>query len=449
MKKKLACLLLAVLLALGSGCSMQSVESMYQLPKLPSTYYKLQTSLENILANGAEYTVPAAGQNRQSVQMVDLDGDGAKEAVAIFRTEDEEKPIKIYIFKEMDEVYRIVGLIEEDGGTVDTISFADLDGAGDQEILLGLQAGQGALKVLSVYCMKSGEPESILKREYAVGNYYDIDSDGTLDLVLANFDATTGEAVVDQYVFEKANGMVQVAQVALTLPVQKIERLRAGRLLNDVPALFLTYTTATGDGDKQVVSDILACRYGRLMNITLMGSGVYDHRFTLEDADTPIYGQDLDGDGVFDLPQYRTLERTGEDSFRVLDWYNFSLSGERLLHMTTYHNFSEGWYLEVPEAWSERLLMRRDEAKSGQRSVTFFVSDGAETVDLLTVFIFTGANRTKLAQGENRFIVYDRSETIISAELGAGVPPDLEVSREEILRRLRLIETDWYTGEVG
>ena len=73
-------LLLMLLPLLLSGCMLSaSVEDLYVLPQLPEEYRDLGVQIDEILASGAEYTSPSAGTNLQSVQLVDLDGEGNEE----------------------------------------------------------------------------------------------------------------------------------------------------------------------------------------------------------------------------------------------------------------------------------------------------------------------------------------------------------------------------------
>ena len=81
--RKWRALLLAALPLLLSGCMLSaSVEDLYALPQLPGEYRDLSQQIDEILASGAEYTSPSSGTNLQSVQLVDLDGDGNEEALA-------------------------------------------------------------------------------------------------------------------------------------------------------------------------------------------------------------------------------------------------------------------------------------------------------------------------------------------------------------------------------
>ena len=75
----LACLLLA-------GCRMDStVEELFTLPRLPTEYTTLSRQLDQLLSEGYEYMAPTSGRNIQSLQMVDIDGDGQDEALAFFQ----------------------------------------------------------------------------------------------------------------------------------------------------------------------------------------------------------------------------------------------------------------------------------------------------------------------------------------------------------------------------
>ena len=115
-------LLAAALPLLLSGCMLSaSVEDLYILPQLPVEYKDLSAQIDAILADGAEYTSPTAGTNLQSVQLVDLDGDGNEEALAFFRNASEESPLKIYIFRSVGDTYEQAAIIDGSGTSIHSI----------------------------------------------------------------------------------------------------------------------------------------------------------------------------------------------------------------------------------------------------------------------------------------------------------------------------------------
>ena len=100
-KKKMAVLVASLTLALGlCGCALEtSAENLFTLPEVPVEYTGLSNTLNTYLKSGYEYINPTGGSNMQSLQMIDLDGDGSKEAVAFFRCASDEKPLKLLFFR--------------------------------------------------------------------------------------------------------------------------------------------------------------------------------------------------------------------------------------------------------------------------------------------------------------------------------------------------------------
>ena len=130
--KKLCLLFVAAALLLGTltGC-FRTVDELFTLPKLPEEYQNLQEKIEEVTTGtGAEYAAPIMGANNQPVQLQDLDGDGVMEALAFFRvsTANDDKPLKIYIFRLTDGGYELGTVIEGEGSAINSISYEDLRG---------------------------------------------------------------------------------------------------------------------------------------------------------------------------------------------------------------------------------------------------------------------------------------------------------------------------------
>ena len=122
--------LTSLLLLLLSGCSLKSPEQLYELPEPPEDYKNLQSTITQVqtdlsleYSSSVEYAAPLSGDNTQTVQLLDLDDDGAQEsAVAFFRVANAENPLMIYIFhQQADGQYEVYAVIEGGGSAISSI----------------------------------------------------------------------------------------------------------------------------------------------------------------------------------------------------------------------------------------------------------------------------------------------------------------------------------------
>ena len=162
MKRAGKMLVIGLFSLLLSGCMFTTPEtSLYRLPKLAGEYESLESQIDALLTNGAEYAAPTSGSNLQSVQMIDLDGDGSEEAVAFFRRASDKKPMKIYIFKADGDSYERYAVIEGASSQIYSVNYADLDGDGLKEILVGYKSSSD-VQGLAIYPLSPSTPESLL-----------------------------------------------------------------------------------------------------------------------------------------------------------------------------------------------------------------------------------------------------------------------------------------------
>ena len=84
MLKKWILLLSCVMALLLAGCGASTVEDMYAPPRRSEAFNELQTAIDRAMV-GMEYAAPDSGDNRQTVQMAVLDGDGVEEYILFAR----------------------------------------------------------------------------------------------------------------------------------------------------------------------------------------------------------------------------------------------------------------------------------------------------------------------------------------------------------------------------
>lgn len=445
MWKKALALAAALALAVGlSGCGMKLVfnpEELYALPTLPAKYTELSGQLSAILDGGAEYAAPTSGTNIQPVQLADLDGDGREEAVAFFRKTDDEKPLKIYIFSAQGDSYEQEAVIEGSGTAVYSVVYSDLDGDGRTELVVGWKVSP-ELQALSVYTLSDkGTRELLRSVSYVRYANADMDRDGRQELVVLRTDEE-GDSVADYYGWQEGSltprNPVRISMTMAELSQQG--RVTVGTLQGDQPAIFVTGVTE----ESGAVTDILAVRNEELSNIVLAeATGVSGEIAPF----CGLYPTDIDSDGLTEVPT--PVREDGQSPIQRVDWRSFDLSGTGRTDISTYHCMEEGWYLQLPENWIDRVEAERT-VSGGEAAVIFYAADadGQRGEPVLRIAAVTGTNREARAARGNRVILRRQKTAVYTAELmEANGSWEYGITMDEIQAAFSLIATEWTTGD--
>lgn len=179
-KLLLAAGLLSLLLG---GCFSQSVDELYRAPRAPDDYLKLDERINEVLNAGGEYAAPLTGELTQKVQLQDLDGDGVQEAIAFFRVSADERPLKIYIYRQVEEDYEVAAIIEGSGNAINSVSYENLDNSPTKEIIVDWETA-GQTYSLAAYSIDRYEVVELLRKEHSGFRVYDIDGDGQQEILI-------------------------------------------------------------------------------------------------------------------------------------------------------------------------------------------------------------------------------------------------------------------------
>ena len=446
-----AVLLTAAALLVLSGCGLRSPEELYALPRLSAEYESLQSALEGLQAQGYEYAAPTAGSNTQSVQLLDLDGDGVDEAIAYFRdTAAEEKAMKICILRFDGENYERIATIEGDGDGISSVAYCQLNDTPAKEAVVGWRIA-GSVYSISAYSLDGGNVIELFSApSYTRYQVRDMDQDNQSEIVVLQLATAEEGGNRATYYDWQDDTVMAVNTVALSGGIGPIQSIAYSNLVSNVPALFIT--APLQDTANQAVTDILAVRDGMLVNITM-------------DDDTGVSGtqhlntvaaKDIDSDSVLELPFPRALPASDKldnsDSFYVVDWRRYASSGRAVSVGYTYHDLADGWYLSLPGEWSadlNRLLLSRRDTNLGatvEWSITFCrrETEVDDPVPFLTISKNTGSNRASRGEMGERFLLLETEDAVYSAEI-LSQPWYTELEEQTIQDNFHLITTDWST----
>ena len=164
MKKRILLLVLLTALLL-SGCAMRTVEEMYTPPKRSEEYKELQAAIDTAMY-GLTFSSPQSGENQQTVQMADLDGDGTDEFL-VFAKGASEKPLQVLIFQQDEEGnVRTMDTIGSNGMAFEQVEYVEFDDNPGCELIVGIQVSDQVLRSVAVYSFHNGDAEQLLLNGY-------------------------------------------------------------------------------------------------------------------------------------------------------------------------------------------------------------------------------------------------------------------------------------------
>ncbi len=436
-RTKLTAVLLLMALLL-SGCAMRTVDQMYAVPKRSSEYQDLQLAIDQAMA-GLEYCAPVSGENQQTVQMADLDGDGTSEYL-LFAKGNSDDPLKIFIFGWESDRYALRETIESRGASFEQVEYVDIDGIPGRELVVGLRVSDQVLRYLLVYSFSGGSARQLMAVNYSKFVPADLNEDGLSDLVVISSGLQEEDSAVAALYYHEKDGMVRSVETRLSAKSDSIKRIMVSRLHGGKAAVYV----ASSVEESAIITDVFAVRGGKFTNVSLSnesGTSVQTMR------NYYVYADDIDSDGTLELPSLIDMlpvqNNTGTSTQHLIRWYAMAEDGAEVDKSYTFHNFDGGWYMTLEGDWASRVSVTQD-----QGQCTFYVWDEAfqKAEKLLTVHAFTGSGRDFEAQQAERNVLYKTDGITYAAQLEIGAL-SYGVTEENLLGSFHLIHMDWKSGE--
>ena len=437
MKYKRIAPLLLVLLMLTGCYSFNSME-LYALPQRSREYRELQTAVETALGSGS-YSAPLAGANRQVIQQADLDGDGLDETLVFCKMEGE-RPLKVLILRRTEDSYALAWTLEGDGTAFDSVQYAQIDGQPGMELLISRRIGEQVQQFLSVYTLTDGAALELMSSGYTAYTVVDLDGNQRSDIFVLRANSDGPRAYAELWRFQDGE-LRKDAEASLSTRAEDVKRMLTGDVAPGVPAVFV----ASAYDESNLITDVFALSGNSFTNISQNAESGQSAQTV---RNYYVYSTDIDGDGLIELPNTLPLtaqagDPASENQYRII-WYNLNPDGSRTEKMSTYHNFGEGWFLYLPEAWCQELFVTKNRAENGPAGteLSLLSPDGTRS-PLVSVYVFNGEQALSMSRADGRFLLTQRGDVCYAALLNeaAGLEP------EELKARFSLISIDLLPGE--
>jgi hypothetical protein len=408
---------------------MPTVDQLYCLPKR----YSADSNLQKVISEAMEelqYCAPISGNNQQTVQSADLDGDG-KDEYLLFAKDNSEKPLKILIFSEIALGYVLMDTIEGYGFAFEFVEYANVDDRPGLDIIVGRQVSEQVVRSISVYRFASGFSRQLMSASYSRVITTDFDGNGREDLFLIHPGQTEDSPASAVLYSFKDDEIRRSAEVSLSAPALDLKRVALGKLLDGTQAVF----ASSALDENFLVTDILSAADHRVVPLEMNISTPTLNNYYL-------YPQDIDQDGYMEMPTLRQLQVPDETKSQFcIDWYNPDPAGDGELKLSTYHNFDEGWYYRLDPAWQQDITVLEEEDR-----YTFGLLEGKKdrVSPIFTIWVLTGPDREEQAVLDGRILLHKGETEVYAMSFAEELD---EAAQRQLLERFRLIRTDWNTED--
>lgn len=427
-----------------TGCSLKEGTELMQLPKPNKDRQAITDELARVRPADAVEDAPYDGKNRNTVQMVDLDGDGIEEVVAFFRVPANGNTYEaIVLTKRDEEEYTLAGRIRGIGTQIHSVDYPILSSDGQRGILVTLEkiGEQGRHLIAASYT--DGKIEILLEADYIDLLTVDLDGDGAQDLFTISGPDNRRTAAI--YIYNQQDNTLRIAsETPLSSSAKIIQSVRAGMIAGNVPAVFVE-ETLSGAGGQQTDLFIYQPDKG-LRNMALnteSGTGRGTYRIVPADA------CDINGDGLTEIPHaVHMVGSTKEDvdAVYMLDWYLYGIYGDPTYVKTTYRNVSQEWDFTISQSWYDTVHAVKG-SNNGTDYTTFetYAPDGS-TIPLLTIYYLLGDSDEiyNMIKNNELFALDETVSGVFAAEIPASAQMStLALTPQQVIERFSLVKIDW------
>lgn len=437
MKRFLYIILLAAILSL-TGCSLRTVKELYCLPKRSESYVDLQNLMDNAM-QGLEYSAPVSGVNLQTVQMADLNGDGVNEYL-LFAKGTSDLPMHIFIFSASSDGFYLLDTIQCSGTAFGNVQYAQIDGRPGVELIVGRRISEQITQSVSVYTLKNGQMEQLLNAPYTRFLCTNLDGNILQELfILRPDDSSTGNGVAEMY-YAIDGVIVRSSVVSMSRSSDSIKRIMVSRLNDGSAAVYV----ASDVNGTSIVTDVFSVVDGKLTNIAL-------DKDSNTNVDTLrnyyVFAEDIDRDGALELPQLIEMRlpdnAVSNDSQHLIHWYALNSNGRPVTKRYTYHNYLNGWYLQLQKQQAPYMTVSH---QGSSYVFSIWNEDFTELEPLMTIYSLTGQKREEQAVIDNRFVLHRTESTVYAASLEVTAA-QYGMSQQSLINSFSMIEQRWNAGE--
>ncbi|TBL80567.1 FG-GAP repeat domain-containing protein [Paenibacillus thalictri] len=339
-------------LCLCSACGIiQSPESYMRLPKLPAEQEALKTTIEQSLPAGAVLVRPKTPNRYGTIPVLDLDGDGVKEAVAFYKEQTSSHIIGEVWKQKPDGGWQMAARLPEEGSSLEELSFQDLTNDGQIDIAVGTSLSNAQPKGLSVYGWDGTNWTAKMKLTYSNWAVGDLNGDGKKDISVET---------------EKRNGGLTSSSFTLMQYDGQPVTLGTIELASGINAVYSMKLGNVAAGRQGVVLDMSVGAHSSQTQLVVFDQDELKTPLPVERTFKAYSGlsEDADGDGIIEISGMKQPPGWEQEPMYKIPWIMTYArwDGDKGLIpvMERYNNLGLGYYFNIPKDWGDGYTVEID-----------------------------------------------------------------------------------------
>lgn len=427
MKKILAVLCALCLLLSLSGCGFTdgNIDTLLSPPAPSGELYDVWQVITGLTTDTITLKYPSSGEYRSAIVQKDLNGDNVYESIAFYSTTvDNITTMHISLIAKSNNKWSAVGDVSLVATGVEKVEFADINGDGILEIVVGWNVYGNVQKSVGVYSVEKTGLVSRILENHTSYICRDFDFDDNPDLLVINKD-TIKETSFAKLLDLTSDGAKELGSTPLDPSVTEyLEPIVF--LLDNKTAVYIDGIKGTG-----MITEMLIIENNIITNLSY--SGTTNTAFDTYRSNTAQM-LDINADGNYDIPISYLLTQAAVPSENVYktNWYSFDGKGIALT-ASTIMNYNDGYSLELPEKWDSTISAS---ISSADKTLSLYRLDNqtGDSAELLLKISAVSKDGTLAPSLTGSIIIGETETTTFYATLGSY--SGAEATSEEELRSL-------------